>query len=314
MNATMTKTRRWALALALTLPTLASAAEPSAPKGPPLISQEALQKRLADPNLRVIDARPRAEFEKDHIPDAIWLDSQALGALAKPEKFEDKEAWAKALAPLGIGKDTEVFVYDDARQHDAARAWWLLGYAGVKAGLVDGGFQLWQKDGRPIAKEITEVQPREFAVEFHPNRVASRADVVEALNSGSAQLLDARSAAEYRGEPTAGAQAKPGRRPGHIPTARSLEGYDLVDAEGRFLASEVQRERLTKAGIARDRPVIAYSAGGARSALVIFALRRLDIPARHYHAGLGDWLKDPSAPIVTGDEPGRIKTAGNSAR
>jgi thiosulfate/3-mercaptopyruvate sulfurtransferase len=314
MNAKMTKTKRWAFALALTLPTLASSAEPSAPTRPPLVSQEALRKRLADPNVRIIDARPKADFEKDHIPGAVWLDGQALGALAKPEKFEDKDAWAKALAPLGISKDSEVFLYDDARQHDAARAWWLLGYAGVRAGLVDGGFKLWQKDGRPVAKEIAAVQPREFAIEFHPKRVAGREDVVEALKSGSAQLLDARSVAEYRGETPAGAQAKPGRRPGHIPTARSLEGYDLVDAEGRFLAPEVQRERLTKAGITKDRPVIAYSTGGARSALVIFALRRLDIPARHYHAGLGDWLKDDAAPIVTGDDPGQVTTANASAR
>jgi thiosulfate/3-mercaptopyruvate sulfurtransferase len=314
MNATMTNSRRWALALALTFPTLTSAADPSTPKGPPLISQEALQKRLTDPNVRVIDARTKTDYEKDHISGAVWLDSQALGALAKPENFENKEAWGNVLAPLGIGKDTEVFVYDDARQHDAARAWWLLGYAGVNAGLVDGGFKLWQKEGRPIAREIAPIQARGFTFEFHPEWVATRADVADALKSGKAQLLDARSVAEYRGETPAVAQAKPGRRPGHIPTARSLEGNDLVDAEGRFLSPEAQRERLTKAGITKDRPVIAYAASGARSALVIFALSRLDIPARHYHVGLGDWLKDASAPIVTGDEPGRITTAGASAR
>jgi thiosulfate/3-mercaptopyruvate sulfurtransferase len=314
MNATMTKTKRWALALVLTFPALASADEPAADKGPALISQESLQKRLKDPNVRVIDARPKADFEKDHIPGAVWLDGQALGTLAKPENFENKEAWEKLLAPLGIGKNTEVFVYDNARQHDAARAWWLLGYAGVNAGLVDGGFKLWQKEGRPITREIAPIQAREFSIEFHPDRVANRADVVDALKSGKAQLLDARSLAEYRGETPVGSQTKAGQRPGHIPTARSLEGYDLVDAEGRFLAPEVQRDRLTKAGITNDRPVIAYAASGARSALVIFALRRLDISARHYHAGLSDWLNDTSAPIVTGDEPGQVTTAATSAR
>jgi thiosulfate/3-mercaptopyruvate sulfurtransferase len=79
----------------------------------------------------------------------------------------------------------------------------------------------------------------------------------------------------------------------------------LVDADGRFLAPEVQLDRLAKAGIATDEPVIAYSAGGACSALVIFALRRLDIPARHYHAGLGGRSKDASASLVTDDQPGK---------
>ena len=305
--------RQWVAVLVLTFPTTTFGAEP-APKGPPLASHEELQNRLNDPNVRVIDARPRSDFEKGHIPGAISLDAKALGDLARPENFENKEAWAKVLASLGIGKDTEVFLYDDARQHDAARAWWLLGYAGVKAGLVDGGFRLWEKDGRPATKEVVAVQAREFSVEFHPKRVASRSDVAEALKSGTAQLLDARSAAEYRGETPAGAQAKPGRRPGHIPAARLLEGYELVDGEGRFLAPAAQLAKLARAGIAKDRPVIAYSAGGARSALVIFALRRLDIPARHYHVGLGDWLKDASAPVVTGDEPGKVTTVSTSAR
>ncbi len=173
---------------------------------------------------------------------------------------------------MGIGPDTEVFLYDDARQHDSAKVWWLLSYAGAKVGLIDGGFQLWEREHRPVASEPTSLATGTIAVHFHPKQVASRADVLATLKSGDAQLLDARSAAEYRGESPAGAQAKPGRRPGHIPTARSFEAYDRVDADGRFLAPEIQLDRLSKAGITKKKPVIAYSAGGARSALVIFAL------------------------------------------
>jgi thiosulfate/3-mercaptopyruvate sulfurtransferase len=300
----MTTTKALLTTLALTFPTLALAEEPGAKKLPPLLSHEALQKRLGDPRLRILDARPRAEYETGHIPGAVWVDGQALGAASKPESLEDKEAWSKVLAPLGIGPDTEVFLYDDARQHDSAKAWWLLSYAGARVGLIDGGFKLWERDRRPVASEPTSLAAGTFAIHFHPKQVASRADVHAALKSGDARLLDARSAAEYRGESPAGAQAKPGRRPGHIPTARSFEAYELVDADGRFLAPEVQLDRLARAGFAQGKPVIAYSAGGARSALVVFALHRLGIPARHYHAGLGDWLKDASAPIVTGDQPG----------
>jgi 3-mercaptopyruvate sulfurtransferase SseA len=41
-------------------------------------------------------------------------------------------------------------VYDANRQLDAARLWWLLRYLGVgQVGLIDGGFPLWEKQGRP---------------------------------------------------------------------------------------------------------------------------------------------------------------------
>jgi thiosulfate/3-mercaptopyruvate sulfurtransferase len=112
-------------------------------------------------------------------------------------------------------------------------------------------------------------------------------------------LLDARSVAEYRGE----TPPRNGGPAGHIPSARSLEGYDLVDAEGRFLDAESQRARLARAGIVPDRPVIAYSNGGARSALSVFALKRLGISTRHYFQGLSDWSKDSSASLVVGAEP-----------
>jgi thiosulfate/3-mercaptopyruvate sulfurtransferase len=294
----------WMAALSLAVPVLARAAEPDNNKleGPPLIAHEAVQKRLNDPNLRLLDVRPRAEYEKGHIPGAFWVDNKALGELARGDSFADKEAWARILSPLGIGPDAEVYVYDANRQHDAGRVWWPLWYAGVpRVGLVDGGFPLWQRDGRTVSTEAPAIQAREFAVNFHPRRAAARAEVQSASQGGESQLLDVRSPAEYRGE----AKPQNGGRAGHIPTARSLDAYTLVDGDGRFLDPALQRERLTQAGIVPQRPLIVYSQTGSRSGLAIFALRRLGIPARHYSAGFSDWISDPQAPVIQGDEAAR---------
>ena len=58
-------------------------------------------------------------------------------------------------APLAIGPETQVVIYDAQRQLSAARAWWLLSYLGVKnVGLLDGGYALWVKQGRPVSKEV----------------------------------------------------------------------------------------------------------------------------------------------------------------
>src|SRR5580658_1789383 len=155
MKTMTTTTIGWMAALSLAVPVLAHAAEPeNTPAGPPLIAHEALQKRLNDPNLRLLDARPRAEYDQGHIPGALWVDIKALGALVRGDSFADKEAWAQSLAPLGIGPDTEVYLYDANRQHDAGRVWWLLWYAGVpRVGLVDGSFPLWQREGRAVSTE-----------------------------------------------------------------------------------------------------------------------------------------------------------------
>ena len=297
-----TKMIRWMAVLTLALPVLTRASEPAAnPQAPPLLSHDALQKRLSDPALRLLDARPRADYERGHIPGAVWVDLQALQALTRPETFADKEAWARGLAPLAINTESEVYIYDADRQRDAGRVWWLLSYAGApRVGLIDGGFPLWERARRSVSSEVTPVEPREFAVQFHAKQAVSRDEVRAAIQDGTVQLVDARSAAEYRGEK----KPQDGGRAGHIPAARSLDLSSLVDADGRFLSADAQREQLVKAGIAPERPIIVYAQGGGRSGGVVFALRRLGIPARHYYQGLNDWVSDPAAPVEEGARAG----------
>ena len=210
------------------------------------------------------------------------------------------------LTPLGIGPDTEVFLYDDARQHDSARAWWLLGYAGVGAGLIDGGFKLWEREHRPVSSEAPARRPPRLHRPVPPRAVAGRADVPAAVKSGDAQILDARSAAEYRGEAPAGAQARPGEATGPHPDGPLVRGLRPGRCRRTFPGPRGPARPPVEGRVRRGKPVIAYSAGEPRSALVVFALRRLEIPARHYHAGLGDWLKD----AVGTDRHGRPARGG----
>ena len=288
-----------ALALNLALSAVGLAQE-HAPNAPPLISHDELQKRLSDTKLRLVDSRPKADYDKGHVPGAVWVDSKVFQEISKPETVADQSVWSHALAPLGIDLDTEVYVIDGAHQ-DAARTWWLLSYAGVKhVGLVDGSFALWERQGHPVTSEVPTIAPRPLTVEFHPKRFATKADVKTAIAKGESQLLDIRSAAEYRGEKQKNAAA----RAGHIPTARSLDVHDLLDPDGKFLDPATQRQRLSQAGIAADRPAIVYSNSGSRASLAVFALRRLGIHARSYYYGLADWSKDASEPVILGDKPG----------
>src|SRR3954464_556497 len=86
-----------------------------------LISFDDLQGRLDSPGLRLLDARPKVDYDKGHIPGAVWVDAKAVEVLAKrPGALEDRDAWAAWIAPLGIGSETEVRIYDASRQLDAA--------------------------------------------------------------------------------------------------------------------------------------------------------------------------------------------------
>lgn len=295
---------RWVAVLTLAVPAVSRAADAPAQKvtAPPLISLDDLQKRLSEPRLRLLDVRSEEKYKKGHIPGALWVDVKALQPLTKAEAIADKDAWARGLSALAIDEKSEVYVYDDDRQHIAGKVWWLLSYAGApRVGLIDGGFPLWEREKRPVNADIAQAKPHEFAVHFHAKRSATREEVQSAIQDEKVQLVDARSVAEYRGEK----KPQNGGRVGHIPSARLLDLYGLVDADGRFLNVDAQQAQLAKEGIKADQPIIVYSQGGSRSGGVVFALRRLGIPARHYVAGLNEWAKDASAPLAEGDEAGR---------
>ncbi len=278
----------------------AGAAEPST-KIPPLISHDELQNRLSDPALRLLDARPKADYEKGHLPGAVWVELKALQNLAKSDKQSDPASWSKVLASLGIGPDSEVFVYDGNQQHNAGPVWWLLGYGGVaKIGLVDGGYQNWEKDKRPVTTDVPKVEAREFDVHIDTPRIATRADVEQAAKTGAEQIVDVRTPAEYTGE-----QKRRTGKSGHIPTARLLDTNLLVATDGRLFDPAKQREVLTKIGIDPEKSAIVYSVVGARSSLTVFLLKRLGLEkVRHYHVGFSDWSSDTARPVVSGDQPG----------
>jgi thiosulfate/3-mercaptopyruvate sulfurtransferase len=262
-----------------------------------LVSFDDLQKRLDDPDLRLLDARSKADYDKGHLPGAVWVDPAAVEKMAaKPGALADRDRWARWIEPLGIGPGSTVLVYDAKRQLDAARVWWLLGYLGVpRVGLVDGNYPLWAEQVRPTTTDVPAVAPRPFPVAFQDDRHASRAEVLEAIGARSAQVVDARSEGEYTG-----AVAK-SKRGGHVPSACHLEWSTLVRPDGRFLPEPELRAKAAAAGVGpAGEPVITHCQGGGRAAVTAFAMERLGYRARNYYESWNDWGNAEDTPVETG--------------
>jgi len=265
-----------------------------------LLSLDDLQKKLGALDLRLLDVRDRPDYTKGHIPGTIWVDLKSAQQLSSSASgLTDRPAWEKWIEPLGIGPATEVVIYDAQRQLSAARAWWLLSYLGVKkVGLIDGGFPLWAREGRPITTEASKVAPRPFRVEFQSARLATRDHVLKSLKAAD-RIVDARSRGEYTGEEVRS------KRGGHIPAACHLEWSTLVDAEGRFLDAGAVRARLESLGIKAGRPIITHCQSGGRSSVNAFVLERLGLPTRNYYLGWSDWGNAGETPVDAGSSQDR---------
>jgi thiosulfate/3-mercaptopyruvate sulfurtransferase len=276
-------------------------AEPPRERAASLVSFDDLQRRLGAPSLRLLDARPRAEYDKGHLPGAVWVDPKGAEELAaQPGGLTDTAAWELWIARLGITPDTEVVIYDANRQRDAARLWWILSYLGVgKVGLIDGSFPLWAREGRPVTTAVPRVELTPFTVHFRQDRHATRAEVLEALKGKEARIIDARSRAEYTGT------QRLSKRGGRIPGACHLEWADLVDQDGRFLDEAALRAKLTQAGVRPSEPVITHCQGGGRASVDAFVFERLGSPTRNYYLGWSDWGNADETPVETGADTSR---------
>jgi thiosulfate/3-mercaptopyruvate sulfurtransferase len=198
----------------------------------------------------------------------------------------------------GLTANRPVAVYDDSNGLSAARAWWLLSWAGVSdVHVLDGGLAAWIAEGGTLATESTRPVPGDIDLVGGMLPVLT-ADEAAALASDGV-LLDARSGERYRGE------AEPiDPVAGHIPGAVSAPTTENLVASGCFAATESLRERFDGLHVDGSQPVGVYCGSGVTAAHEILALSLIGITASLYPGSWSAWITDPGRPVATGPHSG----------
>jgi thiosulfate/3-mercaptopyruvate sulfurtransferase len=243
----------------------------------------------------------RADFEQGHIPGAQFVDLQ--GELSDPGHafrfmLPTPERFAASMARLGVSDASRVILYSTANAWWASRVWWLLRVFGHdKAAVLDGGFQKWTAEGRPVATGPgTPRAPGHFTARAPRPLMADKAEVLAAINDGAVCTINALRPEQHTG--TGGVQYG---RPGRIAGSVNVAATHLLDpATNTFLPADTLRAKFESVG-AMDRKVITYCGGGiaaSADALVLTMLGHQDV--KLYDASLSEWVKDPSLPMEVG--------------
>lgn len=261
------------------------------------------------PAVRILDVRwrldrpdGRPEYLAGHIPGAVYVDLDTqLARHGAPQEgrhpLPPVEQLERDARGWGIDDGDTVVVYDDLKNLSAARAWWLLRYAGVRdVRLLDGGLAAWKAAGLPL--ETGEPAPPE------PGSVSLRYGALPALTiddaaafPGAGVLLDARAGERYRGE------VEPiDPRAGHIPGAVSAPTTENVDAAGRFLPPEQLRARFVALGVEPGSRVAAYCGSGVTAAHEVVALALAGFDAALFPGSWSQWANDPVRPVAVGED------------
>ncbi|MCP2256810.1 thiosulfate/3-mercaptopyruvate sulfurtransferase [Streptoalloteichus tenebrarius] len=262
---------------------------------------------LLDVRWRLGGPPGRAEYERGHLPGAVFVDLDTeLAAPPGPNgrhPLPDPDALQSTLRRAGVRSDRPVVIYDTADGSVAARAWWLLRWVGHDAvSVLDGGYTAWVAEGRPVTTDEPRPEPGDLTVRPGTLPVVDADGAADLARAGV--LLDARAPERYRGdvEPV-------DPRAGHVPGARNAPFSEHVDGTGRWRSPEELRERFAALGVGRDGPVGAYCGSGVTACSVLLALEVAGLstperPAVLYAGSWSHWSADPTRPAATGDQPG----------
>lgn len=265
-----------------------------------LIFTDELVQQLGAQDARIIDVRIAKEYNAGHIPGAVSLPPKMIrtvvrGVAAELPPVERLEA---KFGELGIGPSTKVVIYDDAGGTGATRLFWTLDYLGhSKANVLDGGFQKWAVEQRPLTTDVPTILPTKFQAKMDPSKYADADYVLAHLNKLGVILVDARRPREYQGK----IASKGVRRAGHIPGAAGIaveEHLNKHDGYSSFKSPAELAKLFEGAGVTKDKEVIVYCRTGMRASHAYFVLRLLGYPrVRVYDGSMSEWGNRPELPI-----------------
>lgn len=109
-----------------------------------------LADRMADPHIRIVDARSANEYAAGHIAGAVRIDGFGNLPRAQNGDMGSPAEFASLVGGLGIGNDTTVIVYDTLTQRMGMVAWTFLYYGHADVRILDGGVAKWIAE-RPAA-------------------------------------------------------------------------------------------------------------------------------------------------------------------
>jgi len=275
------------------------------------IKTEQLAQFYSNPDWVIIDCRfdlqqPEwgfMDYQHAHIPGAIYVDlNRDLSGPITPKSgrhpLPQPECFAQLIAKLGITPEKQVVVYDTTNGAFAARLWWMLRICKYyRAAILEGGFNKWAKENRPIrggiesSKALLEIP----SLSFDHSMYVTTEQMEMIYANPEYVIVDARSPERFRGEletidPIAG----------HIPGALNRYHADNLNEDGTLKSPKQLRKEFNEllAGKHAEKCVV-YCGSGVTSCFHLAVMDYCNITgAKLYVGSWSEWIRDSKRPII----------------
>lgn len=242
----------------------------------------------------------KAEYDQGHIPGAGFLDIQGeISDNTTKLRFMLPPAaqFAEVMSRRGVGDNTHVVLYSAGSIMWATRVWWMLRAFGFdNAAVLDGGWDKWKAEGRPVSTAPCTYPQATFTPRSRPGLFVNKDQVRASLRAPGIVAVNALPPDLHKG-------TTPSRygRPGRIPGSVNVPAGTLLDQNTKALVPlEDAQAKFSAAGIDKNKQVIAYCGGGISATVDLFLLYQLGYDnITLYDGSMGEWAKDESLPIET---------------
>ena len=275
-----------------------------------------LAEQLEDTNFRIFDVtvlmQPRdgggyevrsgfPEYQEAHIPGSAFLDLKSDLSAPDPNllfMLPSAVQFANAVGKAGIGDGVRVVLYNRGPSWWATRVWFMLEHFGFcSARVLDGGFDKWQSENRPVEAGVNEYPPAHFSARDGQCNFVDKDEMLARHAADGVVTLNALGAAQHRGE------VNPYGRPGRIPGSGHAPAASFLNPDGTFQRGESLNALCQAAGVDGADEVIAYCGGGISATTTAFALRLAGKQGvKIYDGSMSEWARDPSLPLAVGDD------------
>jgi thiosulfate/3-mercaptopyruvate sulfurtransferase len=292
--------------LAQSIPAATLAPYPGNGDPPLLVDVAWLQERIAagPAQLIILDASTLSNYRAGHIPGAVhawWQDtmdpnSRVYGTVLKPDTnaLDPQLLRRNFIEDLGVSRETDVVVYDDAQNRWAARIVWTLSFLGYgKASVLDGGLGAWRGAGGALQQSENDPAPiSQPPIDPQKGWYLTKEEVLPLLSDPNVTVVDVRTDAERTDD--IDETITPGSIPGSVMIPWTAA---ISDESGHLLPPDKLRALFEQAGITPDRTIVLYARFGVEAAHTWLALKLLGYPkVLVFDGGWVDWAQDPATP------------------